>query len=74
MDPPPFILAMLSMTDAEYQLWRNGIPYAERLVGDLDYEEFSEARLMPFFAIGVCILSLSSFFSFYLACSVCDDA
>lgn len=74
MDPPPFILAMLSMTDAEYQLWRNGIPYAERLVGDLDYEEFSEARLMPSFAIGVCILSLSSFFSFYLACSVCDDA
>ena len=28
MDPPVFILASLSMTDAEYQLWRNGIPYA----------------------------------------------
>ena len=36
MDPPSFMLATLSMTDAEYQLWRNDIPYAERLVGDLD--------------------------------------
>ena len=30
------MLATLSMTDAEYQLWRNDIPYAEWLVGDLD--------------------------------------
>ena len=36
MDPPPFMLATLSMTDAKYQLWRNDIPYAKRLVGDLD--------------------------------------
>ena len=32
MDHPPFMLAPLSMTDAKYQLWRNGIPYAKRLV------------------------------------------
>lgn len=36
MDPPPFVLALLSITDAEYQLWRNGIPYAQQLVDDLD--------------------------------------
>ena len=36
MDPPLFMLATLSMTDAKYQLWRNDIPYAKRLVGDLD--------------------------------------
>ncbi|KAK9998106.1 hypothetical protein SO802_017709 [Lithocarpus litseifolius] len=35
------MLAPLSMTNAEYQLWRNGIPYAGRLVNDLDYDEFN---------------------------------
>ena len=44
------------------------------LVSDLDYEEFNETRLMPSFPIGVCILSLSSFFSHYLAYVACDDA
>ena len=29
MDPPSFMLTPLSMMDAEYQLWRNGIPYAQ---------------------------------------------
>lgn len=42
MDPPPFVLAPLLITDVEYQLWRNGIPYAQQLMDDLDYEEFSE--------------------------------
>jgi len=74
MDPPLFMLAPLSMTDAEYQLWRNGIPYSKQLMGDLDYKEFSKTRLMPSFPIGVCILSLSSFFSLYLAHVACDDA
>ncbi|KAL0004867.1 hypothetical protein SO802_012428 [Lithocarpus litseifolius] len=45
MDPPQFILAPLSITDAEYQ--RNGIPYAGRLVDDLYYDEFNETCLMP---------------------------
>lgn len=35
MDPPSFMLATLSMTDAENQLWRNDIPYAKWLVGYL---------------------------------------
>jgi len=77
MDPPLFMLALLSMTDAEYQMWRSSIAYAERLMGDLDYGEFSETCLMPFFPIGVCILSLSSLFSLYLAYLAyvaCDDA
>jgi len=68
------MLAPLSMTKAEYQLWRNSIPYAEQLVSDLDYEEFNETRLMPFFSILACILSLSSFFSHYLAYVAYDVA
>lgn len=73
MDPPSFVLAPLLITDVEYQLWRNGIPYAQQLMDDLDYEEFSETWLMPSFPIEVCIFSLSSFFSLYLWNSACDD-
>ena len=47
MDPPQFMLALLSMTNAKFQLWRNGIPYAGQLMDDLDYDEFSETHLMP---------------------------
>ena len=32
MDPPEFILALHSMTDAKYNILRNGIPYASRLI------------------------------------------
>ena len=52
MDPLQFMLASLSMTDAEYQLWRDGIPHVEWLVDDLDYDEFNKTPLTP---------SLSSF-------------
>ena len=45
------------MTDAEYQLWRSDIPYAEQLVDDLDYDEFYETHLMPSLSAEVCILS-----------------
>ena len=51
-----------------------GSVFKTMLVSDLDYEEFNETRLMPSFPIGVCILSLSSFFSHYLAYVACDDA
>ena len=27
MDPPEFMLALLSMTNAEYALWRPGVGY-----------------------------------------------
>jgi len=74
MDSPPFMLAPLLIIDVEYYyLWRNGIPYSKCLVGDLANEEFSETHLMPYFPIGVCILSLSSFFSPYLAYVACDN-
>ena len=43
------------MTDAKYQLWRNGIPYAGRLVGDLNYDKFSETHLMPSLIAKKCI-------------------
>ena len=32
MDPPEFVLALHSMTDAEYNILGNGIPYASRLI------------------------------------------
>ena len=74
MDPPPFMLAPLSMMDAEYQLWRNGIPYAQQLFDDLGYDEFSETYLMSFFPIEVCIFSLSFFLSLHLTYVTYDDA
>ena len=43
-------------------------------LGDLDYDEFSETSLIPFFPIEVCIFSLSSFLSLHLAYVACDDA
>ena len=52
------------MTDVEYQLQRSDIPYAERLVDDLDYDEFSETCLMPSLLAKVCILSFSLSFLF----------
>lgn len=54
MDPPAFMLALLSMSDAGYQLWRGGIAYAQQLLGDLDYDDFDKGRLMSPFPIRVC--------------------
>ena len=59
------MLAPLSMTDAEYQLWRSIIPYTEQLMDDLDYDEFSETCLMPSISAEVLILSLSLSFLFF---------
>ena len=36
MDPSAFMLAPFLMNDANYQLWRDGIAYAKRLLGDHD--------------------------------------
>ena len=66
MDPPQFMLAPLFMTDAKYQLWKNDIPYARRLVDDLDYDEFNETRLIPFLVAEVFTLSL--YFPFFFSC------
>ncbi|KAL0001407.1 hypothetical protein SO802_015188 [Lithocarpus litseifolius] len=41
------MLAPHSMTDAEYIQWGPGIPFIDRVIGESDYEEFSETHLMP---------------------------
>ena len=64
LDPPQFVLTLLSMTDAEYQLWRVSIPYAKHLINDMEYDEFSETRLMPTLIQEVC--NFFSPFSFIL--------
>ena len=47
MDPPKFMLAPYSMTDAKYNKWGSGVSYAEGLFEGLDYEEFNITRFMP---------------------------
>ena len=47
MDPLEFMLAPCSMTDAEYNSWRNSISYAEWLLDGLDYKQFSITYLIP---------------------------
>jgi len=42
MDPLVFILAPSSMMDAEYNQWKLGIPFTDRVIDKLDYNEFSE--------------------------------
>ena len=38
MDPLVFMLAPRSVTTAEYDLWRPGIPYTKRVMAELDYD------------------------------------
>ena len=45
-DPPVFMLAPRSMTNAEYDLWGPGIPFTEQVMTELDYDEFSGTRLL----------------------------
>ena len=61
------MLALLSISDAEYHLWRRRIPYVKRLTDDMEYDEFSETHLMPSLIHEVCIFS--SQFPFILLCS-----
>ena len=67
MDPLVFILASLSMTEVEYQLWRNGIPYAARVTDEHDYDEFNDTRLMSFLIPAVCVLPSLIYFDFSFA-------
>lgn len=73
MDCPTFMLAPLSMSDVEYQLWRGGIAYAKRLSGDQNYDEFRESRLMPSFPIEVCASSFPSLLPLCLVCHACGN-
>ncbi|KAK9997809.1 hypothetical protein SO802_017412 [Lithocarpus litseifolius] len=47
MDPPSFMLASFSMSEANYQLWSGAIVYTDSLLKDQNYDEFSESCLMP---------------------------
>ena len=58
MDPQMFMLVPLSMTDAEYDLWRPGIPFANWVTDELNYDEFSGTRLMPSLIALVFVLAL----------------
>ena len=72
MDPPMFMLTLMSMTDIEYQLWRNGIPYTQRVSDELDYEEFNDTCLMPSFTPAVSVLPSHSF-PFFLCITSHND-
>ena len=53
------------MTEAEYNLWGNGVSYAERLLEGLDYEEFNITRFMPSLTIQVYAQSLFLLYFFF---------
>ena len=61
------MLTPLSMTDAEYDLWRQGIPFARRATDELDCKEFNDTRLMPSLTAVVCVIPFLIFFSFIFA-------
>ena len=57
VDPPMFMLTSCSMTDAEYSQRRPGIPFADQVLDESDYEDFSGTRLMPSLTVPICVLS-----------------
>ena len=65
-DPPEFMLTPLSMTDAEYDLWRQGIPFAGRVTDELDCKEFNDTSLMPSLTAVVCVIPFLIFFFIFL--------
>lgn len=69
-DPLEFMLAPFSMTDAEYDLWRQGIPFAGQVMDELDCKEFSDTRLMPSLTAVVCVLPSLIFFHSFLHCLI----
>ena len=63
------MLAPHSTTNAEYNSWGSGVPYARRLLEGLDYEEFNITHLMPSLTTQVYAQSLIILFLFlYLVC------
>ena len=57
VDPLVFMLAPRSMTDAEYNQWGLSIPLTDRVIDELDYEEFSGIRLIPSLIVLVSVLA-----------------
>ena len=74
MNLPEFMLTPHSMTDAECNSWGSGVSYAERLLEELDYEEFNITRLMPSLTFQVyaqtLVLLLSLFSLFVMTLNV----
>ena len=63
IDPLVFMLAPHSTMNAEYELWRPGIPFIDQVIDELDYDKFSRTHLMPSFIVSVCVLTLLIFFN-----------
>ena len=66
MDPPEFMLTLLSMTDTKYAMWSPGVAYINQFREELDYEEFNYTCLMPSLTVKVCTTS-SHLFPFRLS-------
>lgn len=48
LDPPPYIAFPYQCSDEDLAVWRGGIAYTDRLMGeDFDYELFAREQLMP---------------------------
>ena len=67
------MLASLSMTNTEYQLWRNGIPYVARVTNEQDYEEFNDTHLISSLTPVVCVLPFLIYFHSFLYIASHDD-
>lgn len=65
MDSSEFMLAPLSMINAEYALWRPNMAYADWVREELEYTEFNCTCLMPSLLFEVCALSSHFFFHSY---------
>ena len=52
-----FMLALHSMTDVEYSQWGSSIPLTDRVIDELDYEEFSGIHLIPSLIVLVSVLA-----------------
>ena len=63
MDPLVFMLALRSMANAKYDLWGSGIPFTDRVINELDYNEFGRTRLTPSLTVLICVLALLIFFN-----------
>ena len=66
MDPSKFMLAPLSMTDDEYDMWRQGIPFAEQAMDELDYKEFNNTHLIPSLTTVVRVFSFLIFLLLFI--------
>ena len=57
------MLASCSMMYAEYIHRGPGIPFTNQVIGELDYEEFSRTRLIPFLIAPVYVFALLFIFN-----------